>query len=80
MKLVITQLNLYTLRLLQLPSPTGKDTLMSFIGAPNFYTKFIEKLHTNLKPFYDLLHEITPWSWTTEHEILFHKFGKRPHF
>ena len=46
---------------------------MSFIGALNFYTKFIEKLHINLKPFCDLLHENTPWSWTTEHETLFHK-------
>ena len=34
---------------------------MSFIGALNFYTKIIEKLHINLKPFYDLLHENTPW-------------------
>ena len=32
---------------------------MSFIGALTFYTKFIEKLHINLKPFYDLLHENT---------------------
>ena len=46
---------------------------MSFIGALNFYTNFIEKLHINLKPFYDLLQENTPWSWTTEHETLFHK-------
>ena len=47
---------------------------MSFIGALNFYTKFIEKLHINLKPFYDLLYENTPWKWTDEHETLFHKF------
>ena len=44
---------------------------MSFIGALNFYTKFIEKLHINLKPFYDLLHENTPWKWTDDHERLF---------
>ena len=54
-------------------SPTGKVALMSFIGAFNFYTKFIEKLHLNLKPFYDLLHENTPWKWTDEHERLFQK-------
>ena len=48
---------------------------MSFIGALNFYIKFIEKLHINLKHFYDLPHEITPWSWTTEHETLFHKLN-----
>ena len=44
---------------------------MSFIGALNFYTKFIEKLHINLKPFYDLLHENTPWKWTEDQERLF---------
>ena len=44
---------------------------MSFIGAHNFYTKFIEKLHINLKPFYDFLNENTPWKWTDEHERLF---------
>ena len=41
-------------------SPTGKVALMSFIGALNFYTEFLEKLHINLKPFCDLLHENTP--------------------
>ena len=45
----------------KIPSPNGKVALMSFIGALNFYSKFIEKLHINLKPFYDLLHENTPW-------------------
>ena len=57
----------------KIPSPTGKVALMSFIGALNFYTKFIEKLHNNLKPFYDLFHENTPWKWTDEHESLFQK-------
>ena len=59
----------------KIPSPTGKVALMSFIGALNFYTKFIEKLHINLKPFYDLLHENTPWNWTDEHERLFQKLN-----
>ena len=57
----------------KLPSPSGKVAFMSFIGAPNFYTKFIEKLHINLEPFYNLLHENTPWKWTDEHESLFQK-------
>ena len=57
----------------QFPSPTGKVTLMSFFGALNFYTKLIDKLNINLKPFYDLLHENTPWNWTNEHECLFQK-------
>ena len=53
--------------------PTGKVALMSFIGALKFYTKLIKKLHNNLKPFYDLLHENIPWKWTDEHERLFQK-------
>ena len=57
----------------KIPSPTGKVALMSFIGALNFFAKFIEKLHIILKPFYDLLHENTPWKWTNEHETLFQK-------
>ena len=51
-----------------IPSPSGKVVLMSSIGALNFYTKFIEKLHINIKPFYDLLHENTPLKWTDEHK------------
>ena len=46
---------------------------MSFIDALNFYTKFNEKLPINLKPFYDLLHENTPWKWTDDYETLFQK-------
>ena len=43
----------------KIPSPTGRVALMSFIGALNFYTKFIGKLHINFKPLTDLLHENT---------------------
>ena len=57
----------------KIPSPTGKVALMSFIGALNVFTKFKEKQRINLKPFYDLLHENTPWKWTVEHESLFQK-------
>ena len=57
----------------KIPSPTRKIALRSFSGALNYYTRFIEKLHINLKPFYDLLHENTPWKCTDEHERLFHE-------
>ena len=55
----------------KIPSPNGKVALISFLGALNFRTKFIEKLHIILKPFYDLLHENTLWKWTDDHERLF---------
>ena len=57
----------------EIPSPKGKLALISFIGALNFHTKIVEKLHINLKPFHDLLQENTPWKWTDEHEALFQK-------
>ena len=62
----------------KIPSPTGKIALRSFIGALNFYTKFIEKLHINLKPFYDLLHDNTLWKWIDEHERIFQKLKMSP--
>ena len=55
----------------KIPFPTGTVAFMSFIGALNFYTKINEKLHYNLQPFYELLHENTPWNWTDEYKILF---------
>ena len=54
-----------------IPPPTGKVAPMRFISELNFHTMFVEKLHINLKPFYDLLHENTPWNWTEEHKRLF---------
>ena len=57
----------------KIPSPTGKVALISFIGALNFYTKFIKKQHINLKPFYDLLHENTLWKWTDKTRKSFSK-------
>ena len=56
----------------KIPSPIGKVALMSLLGALNIYSKFIEKLHINPKPFYDLLHKNTPSNWTPEHELLFY--------
>ena len=43
-----------------------------------FTPNFIEKLHINLKPFYDLLHVNTQWKWTDEHERLFQKLKMSP--
>ena len=47
---------------------------MRLIGALNFYTKYIEKLHINLKPLNDQLNENNLWFWTTEHETSFQNF------
>ena len=57
----------------KIPTPATKIELMRFIGSMNFYSKFIEKLHVNLKPFYDILHDDTKFHWNDELETLFRK-------
>ena len=36
----------------KIPSPEEYKDVMQFLGSVNFYSKFIEKLHINLKPLY----------------------------
>ena len=57
----------------RIPTPASKIELMRFIGFMNFYSKFIEKLHVHLKPFYDILHDDTKFHWNNELETLFRK-------
>ena len=33
----------------RIPSPKEKQDVMQFLGSVNFHSKFIEKLHINLK-------------------------------
>ena len=44
---------------------------MQFLGSVNFYSKFIEKLHINLKPLNTLLHHDVKCQWTPELEKIF---------
>ena len=55
----------------RIPSPTEKKDVMQFLGSVNFYSKFIEKLHVNLKPLYTLLHDDVKFQWTPELEKIF---------
>ena len=55
----------------KIPSPKDKKDVMQFLGSVNFYSKFIEKLHTNLKPLYTLLHDDKKFQWTPELEKIF---------
>ena len=41
---------------------------MQFLGSVNVYSKFIEKLHIDLKPLYTLLHDDVKFQWTPELE------------
>ena len=55
----------------RIPSPKEKKGVMQFLGSVNFYSKFIEKLHIDLKPLYTLLHDDVKFQWTPELEKLF---------
>ena len=59
----------------QLKTPTSKTELMRFIGSMNFYSKFINKLHISLKPFYTLLHDDISFEWTPELDKLLIKLN-----
>ena len=47
-----------------------KKDVMQFLGSVNFYSKFIEKLHKNLKTLYTL-HDDVKFQWTPELEKIF---------
>ena len=71
--MVTIQLNLLTQKLQLL-----KKTLLNWKSRPHgtltSTQNLFKKLHINLKPFCDLLHENTTWKWTDEHETLFQTF------
>ena len=55
----------------KIPSPKEKKDVMQFLGSVNFFSKFMEKLHINLKPLCTLLHEDIKFQWTPELEKIF---------
>ena len=57
----------------QLKTPTFKTELIRFIGSMNFYSKFINKLHISLKPFYTFLHDDILFEWTPDLDKLFNQ-------
>ena len=52
----------------RIPSPKEKKDVMQFLGSVNFYSKFIEKLHTDHKPLHTLLHDDVKFQWPPELE------------
>ena len=54
-------------------TPTTKRELIRLVGSINFYNKFINNLHINLKPLYTLLHDDVPFKWTPQNEEIFQK-------
>lgn len=56
-----------------LPEPTSKTTLQSFLGMLAFYDRFLENRATVAKDLYTLLEKNRPWSWEAPHKTAFRK-------
>ena len=50
----------------RIPSPKEKKDVIQLLGSVNFYSKFVEKLHINLKPLNTLLQDDVKCQWTPE--------------
>ena len=55
----------------KLKTPESKKDLMRFVGAINFYSKYIHNLQPHLKPFHELLHNDKLFQWNDALEIKF---------
>lgn len=57
----------------KMPPPKDLSALRSFLGAVNFYGKFLKDLQTHLHPLYCLLKKDVPFKWTSECQDTFEK-------
>ena len=54
-----------------LKSPELKCDIMNVLGCLGFCSCYIENLHVDSQPFYDLIKDSLVFHWTDEHERLF---------
>lgn len=55
----------------ELPEPTSKATLQSFLGMISFYDRFLEHRATIANELYQLLAKNVPWRWEAKHAAAF---------
>ena len=53
------------------PEPRNVSELQSFLGAVNYYGKFIEHLSTITSPLYQLLRKNVAWKWDVQEKTSF---------
>ncbi|XP_062715677.1 uncharacterized protein K02A2.6-like [Aedes albopictus] len=59
-----------------IPPPTNVPELRSYLGAINFYGRFVRNLHELRHPMDQLLKKESKWQWTPQCQDAFDKFKK----
>lgn len=60
----------------RMPPPSDVSTLRSFLGAVNFYGKFVKEMHQLRHPLDKLLKKDVKWLWTPECQLSFDRFKR----
>lgn len=58
----------------QMPPPKNTSELRSFLGAVNYYAKFIKEMHQLRRPLDQLLQKDKEWVWSDECQQSFNRF------
>ncbi|KII72602.1 Transposon Tf2-9 polyprotein [Thelohanellus kitauei] len=61
----------------QLPPPSNKTELKSFLGAISFYSRYIPRLHELCRPLYDLTLKNANWIWNESHGRVYEDIKSR---
>jgi len=59
-----------------MPAPKNLNTLRSFLGAINYYSRFIPDMHILRRPLDYLLKKDVPWTWSPQCQKSFEQFKK----
>ena len=57
----------------KMPAPTNVQSLRSFLGSVQFYSKFLPNLSTILTALHQLIEKGTAWKWDTQEQEAFDK-------
>ena len=60
----------------KLQPPTNKKKIQEFFGILNFWSKYVYKMQSYLRPFYNILRQQNNFGWTTEHQTRFEEIKK----
>ena len=61
----------HVLAIKQMPAPSNVKELRSFLGAINYYSRFIPNLQSLCTPLYQLTKNATRWLWSKESDRVF---------